>query len=139
MKISIQRKETFYSKDEALDCQAQHEGAEMESCGGHGLMQDGLLTYDIPENRPVWTVTWTEAADAINFDSTDLGGMRQLMDEYGGSNASFYGTNENIEQVSISIAKDRIDVVTFQDNGWTRRNVYWRDGTREELFEGKWK
>ena len=39
----------------------------------------------------------------------------------------------------ISVAKDRIDVVTFQSNGWTRRNVYWRDGTTEELFEGKWK
>lgn len=32
-----------------------------------------------------------------------------------------------------------IDVVNFQSNGWTRWNVYWRDGTREELFEGKWR
>ena len=139
MKISIQKQETFYSKDEALGCQAQHAGAEITFREGHGLMLNGEWTYDIPENRPAWTVTWTEAADAIDFDSTDLDGMRRLMDEYGGSNASFDGTNENIEQVSISIAKDRIDVVTFQDNGWTRRNVYWRDGTREELYEGKWK
>lgn len=51
----------------------------------------------------------------------------------------FFGDNENLEEVMVSVAKDRIDVVTFQNNGWTRRNVYWRDGTREELFEGKWK
>ena len=139
MKISIQKQETFYSKDEALGCQAQHAGAEITFREGHGLMLNGEWTYDIPENRPAWIVTWTEAADAIKFDSSDLDGMRRLMDEYGGSSASFDGTNENIEQVSISIAKDRIDVVTFQDNGWTRRNVYWRDGTREELYEGKWK
>ena len=139
MKINIQKQETFYSKDEALGCQAQHAGAEITFREGHGLMLNGEWTYDIPENRPAWIVTWTEAADAVEFDSTDLDGMRRLMDEYGGSRASFDGTNENIEQVSISIAKDRIDVVTFQDNGWTRRNVYWRDGTREELYEGKWK
>ena len=139
MKISIQKQETFYSKDEALGCQAQHAGAEITFREGHGLMLNGEWTYDIPENRPAWIVTWTEAADAVEFDSCDLDGMRRLMDEYGGSSASFDGTNEDTEQVSISIAKDRIDVVTFQDNGWTRRNVYWRDGTREELFEGKWK
>lgn len=139
MKISIQKQETFYSKDEALGCQAQHAGAEITFREGHGLMLNGEWTYDIPENRPAWIVTWTEAADAVEFDSSDLDGMRRLMDEYGGSSASFDGTNEDTEQVSISIAKDRIDVVTFQDNGWTRRNVYWRDGTREELFEGKWK
>lgn len=139
MKIGIQKKEVFYTKEEALDCQAQHEDAEITFREGHGLMLNGEWTYDIPENRPSWTVSWAETADAVEFDSTDLDGMRRLMDEYGGSSASFDGTNENIEQVSISIAKDRIDVVTFQDNGWTRRNVYWRDGTREELYEGKWK
>ena len=59
MKISIQRKETFYSKDEALDCQAQHEGAEIDCRVGHGTMLNGKWTYEIPENRPSWTVSWT--------------------------------------------------------------------------------
>ena len=59
MKISIQRKETFYSKDEALDCQAQHEGAEIDFRVGHGTMLNGKWTYEIPENRPSWTVSWT--------------------------------------------------------------------------------
>lgn len=75
----------------------------------------------------------------INFDPYDLDGMRKLMNEHGDSVSPFDGMNENMEQVSISIAKERIDVVTYQHNGWTRRNVYWRDGTREELYEGKWR
>ena len=59
MKISIQRKEIFYSKDEALGCQAQHAGAEITFREGHGLMLNGEWTYDSPENRPSWTVSWT--------------------------------------------------------------------------------
>lgn len=59
MKISIQKQETFYSKDEALGCQAQHEGAEMDFRVGHGTMLNGKWTYEIPENRPSWTASWT--------------------------------------------------------------------------------
>ena len=59
MKISIQKQETFYSKDEALGCQAQHAGAEITFREGHGLMLNGEWTYEIPENRPSWTVSWT--------------------------------------------------------------------------------
>ncbi len=80
MKINIQKQETFYSKEEALDCQTQHAGAEITSREGHGLMLNGKLVYEIPENRPSWTVSWIEAADAIKFDSSDLDGMRRLMD-----------------------------------------------------------
>ena len=75
----------------------------------------------------------------FTVDPSDYDGLRQIMDEYGDSEVSFSGDNENLEEVMISVANDRIDVGTFQSNGWTRRNVYWRDGTREELFEGKWK
>lgn len=72
-------------------------------------------------------------------DPSDYDGLRRIMDEHGDSEVPFFGDNENLEEVMVSVAKDRIDVVTFQNNGWTRRNVYWCDGTREELFEGKWK
>lgn len=75
----------------------------------------------------------------FTVDPSDHDDLRRIMDEHGGSDIPFAGDNENMEEVMISVAKDRIDVVTFQSNGWTRRNVYWRDGTREELFEGKWK
>lgn len=72
-------------------------------------------------------------------DPSDYDGLRRIMDEHGDIEVPFFGDNENLEEVMVSVAKDRIDVVTYQHNGWTRRNVYWRDGTREELFEGKWK
>lgn len=75
----------------------------------------------------------------FTVDPSDHDSLHRIMDEHGGSDIPFAGDNENMEEVMISVAKDRIDVVTFQSNGWTRRNVYWRDGTREELFEGKWK
>lgn len=52
--------ETFYSEEEALDCQAQHKDAEIVFHRGHPIMLLGKLTYDIPENRPHWTVFWTE-------------------------------------------------------------------------------
>ncbi len=75
----------------------------------------------------------------FTVDPGDYDSLRRIMDKYGNSMTSFSGDNANLEEVMISVAKDRIDIVTFQSNGWTRRNVYWRDSTREELFEGKWK
>lgn len=32
---------------------------------------------------------------------------------------------------------DCIMTRTFQNNGWIRRNVFWKDGVVEEIFEGK--
>lgn len=75
----------------------------------------------------------------IKFDPADFSRMCELMDEYGDSDFLIDAINENSEEVEISIFKERINTVTFQHNGWIRKNVYWRDGTREELFEGKWK
>ena len=46
-------------RSEALACQAQHEGAEIDFREGHGVMLNGEWIYDIPENRPSWTVSWT--------------------------------------------------------------------------------
>ena len=76
---------------------------------------------------------------SFTVDPTDYPGLLKVMDEYGDSEFPFSGNNENLEETMISVAKERIDVTTYQHNGWIRRNVYWRDGTSEELFEGKWK
>ena len=81
----------------------------------------------------------TEKALTFVFDPTDLKAMCKLMDEYGDSDTMFTGTNTELEDTTISIFHDRIVYVTFQSNGWVRKNVYWRDGTREELFDGRWK
>lgn len=73
----------------------------------------------------------------IHLDPTNFESMVTLMDKYGDSDTLYPGTNENGETVHISIFHDKIVVVTFQKNRWIRKNVYWRDGTREELFEGR--
>lgn len=64
--------------------------------------------------------------------------MLKLMDEKGDSDTAFLGSNENMEDTTTSISHDKIVHVTFQSNGWVRKNIYHRDGTCEEIFDGKW-
>lgn len=73
------------------------------------------------------------------FDPADLRSMCELMDKYGESEMMFLGVNTNGEDTTISIATENIVYVTYQHNGWVRKNIYWRDGTREETFDGRWK
>lgn len=73
----------------------------------------------------------------IEFNPHDLQSMITLMDAHGDSDTMLPGVNENGETVHISIFRDKIVVVTFQNNGWERKNVYYRDGSSEELFEGR--
>lgn len=74
----------------------------------------------------------------IKFDPADLDGMRKLMEEYGDSETAKFGRNELGEDVSISIFRDKIIVVTYQSNGWVRKNIYYPDGWSEEIFDGKY-
>lgn len=73
------------------------------------------------------------------FDPRDLSAMRRLMDLYGDTRDLKIGVNENGEDTQISISRDCIRVTTMQHNGWVRKNTYWRDGTREETFDGRWR
>ncbi len=75
----------------------------------------------------------------IHIDPSDLKGLVALMDQYGDSQCMTIGSNENGEDVTISIFHDKIITETYQANGWMRQNVYHRDGSREELFKGRWK
>ena len=75
----------------------------------------------------------------IAFDPADLSGMLSLMDAYGNSSTVFPGENEHGEAVYLSIFPDKIVTTTEQENGWVRINIYNRDGTREETFDGKWR
>ena len=76
--------------------------------------------------------------ELIKFDPSNLAGMKKLMQEHGDDETMKFGSNELGEDVSISIFKDKIVVVTNQSNGWIRKNIYYPTGEREELFEGKW-
>ncbi len=75
----------------------------------------------------------------FTFDPTDRAAMRKLMDENGNGEQLLFGANELGEDTQISVFSDRIIYTTFQQNGWTRRNVYWHDGTSEELYDGRWR
>lgn len=74
----------------------------------------------------------------FTFDSSDLDSILKLMDEKGNSDTMFMGVNTEFEEATISIFPEKIVYVTYQHNGWVRKNIYWRDGSCEELFEGKW-
>ena len=74
----------------------------------------------------------------IMIDPADLQSLIDLMDEHGNTNSRFPGTNELGEDTMVSITSEKIVVETNQTNGWVRKNVYWRDGTYEELYDGRW-
>ena len=70
----------------------------------------------------------------IIIDPYDYKGMINLMDRADEFDVPWAGKNENGEHIQISVNKDNITVETFQNNGWTRENIYWRDATTEELY-----
>lgn len=79
-----------------------------------------------------------ESRKDIQFDSSDRDGLIKLMD-----NHELYGhiilcTNQNGEGMHLSIQENRIDAHVFQHNHRIRHMVYHRDGTVEEMYEGKW-
>ena len=71
-----------------------------------------------------------------NLDFGDIDYLRQFIKQYSGQDAPVLtGHNESGEAVRINVVDDNVDVETFQDNGRTRHNTYWIDGTSEEWFE----
>ena len=96
-------------------------------------MKQAIKAPAAPERQPQRQET------QITFDPYDFEGMCKIMDEYGGSDCPFSGMNKNGEDVWISVFYDRITVKTHQRNGWVRINTHWRDGTREETFDSKWR
>ena len=45
------------------------------------------------------------------------------------------GRNSNNQNCIISIDEEAASIRTLQDNRWSRINIYWKDGTEEELYE----
>lgn len=73
----------------------------------------------------------------IVIDPSSLNSMIEVMDRYSEINHPIFGVSALGEKTRTSIFRDSIVVVTYQKNGWVRENVYWRDGTCEELFRGR--
>lgn len=47
----------------------------------------------------------------------------------------FTTTNEKGENMLLEIMPQYLKSSTFQQNGWTRINIYYKDYTMEELYE----
>ena len=86
----------------------------------------------IKQNQPSSTV---ESNIQITLNPNDLSSLIELMDLYGNSGYKFFGKDEEGQSITISIWPDYIVADTLQKNEWTRRNIYYRDGYREELFD----
>ncbi len=70
----------------------------------------------------------------IDFDSTDFVGIVALMDRADEFPSAVFGKNTDGETVMISVNKDNVTYEVFQDNGWTSENIYYRDGSVEQLM-----
>lgn len=79
-----------------------------------------------------------ENMKSIEFDSTDLDGLVKLMNNHELHGHIILCINQNGESMHLSIQEDRIDAHVFQHNHRIRHTVYHRNGTVEEMYEGKW-
>lgn len=77
-------------------------------------------------------------ANTIKIDFQDLPAMRKVMDEYHTTETMLFGENTEGEMTTTSIFEDKIVVVTYQNNHWVRKNTLYRDGSMDEMFDGKW-
>ena len=59
----------------------------------------------------------------------------EMVDKYGLIEEYRMGKDEDGDPVMVSIDDTCASIRTFQKNGWVRINVYYKDGTVEELFE----
>lgn len=75
----------------------------------------------------------------ITIDLSDLKGSRKLMDEQVYGTTSLIGNNDHGEKTYASISKESIIIETYQENGWVRQNWLHYDGSREEIFDRRWK
>lgn len=48
--------------------------------------------------------------------------------------AVIFGENEDRETVVLQMYGEAVMMTTIQDNGWTRTNYLWPDGTVEETY-----
>lgn len=81
----------------------------------------------------------TNLNNKIHIDFSDLSQLQELMQRFGETESMMPAVNSEGEKQSISFYPDRIVLVTFQSNRWERQNIYWHDGTVEEIFNGRWK
>ena len=71
----------------------------------------------------------------VKFETSDLKKMIELMSHHKDFPMPLAGKNDEGETIIIEICKNNIIVRTYQHNNWCRTNIYWKDGTVEELYD----
>ena len=71
----------------------------------------------------------------IRIDFKDWHSLIDLMKHNYDYPFTLFGTNEDNEDMFVDINEDNIKTETFQMNGYTRINIYHRNGILEELYE----
>lgn len=71
----------------------------------------------------------------FEFNPDDLYQLKWLVDKADYFDMPLAGVNEDGEDTMVEVTNDFVLVWTFQENGWTRKNYYYIDGTVEELYE----
>lgn len=65
-----------------------------------------------------------------------LSGRRELMQQH---NGTWEGINEDGEAFCVTVNEENLTVITNQDNGWRRKDIYDQDGMFcNYTFDGKW-
>lgn len=59
----------------------------------------------------------------------------ELVEKYGLISEVKVGVNEDGENCMISIDEECACIRTLQKNNWMRVNIYYKDGTSEELYQ----
>lgn len=76
-----------------------------------------------------------ENETSVRVDFNDWNSIIDAMDKYSYLDHMIFGTNQDGEKIAMSIWEDKIILNTYQSNGWTRINIYYRDGDVEESYE----
>ena len=74
--------------------------------------------------------------ETIFIDYSNWKQLRNLMDRHKEFDTMLIAHNSKDELCETSILSDHIIVKVYQNNDWIRRDIYWYDGTREELYDG---
>ena len=79
----------------------------------------------------------------FTVDPANPNSLLEIMKKHGSNQFPFFGKNENGESVEIHVCSNSITLITYQKNGWLRRNIYTDSGDgniiSEELFDGRYK
>lgn len=81
----------------------------------------------------------TAIPNELSKNFAEIETRKEIIEKYADSEQTFFGTNEDGENVELNVSKDGMILKTYQNNGWLRVNYYDAEGYSDgETFEGRW-